>query len=112
VPWNTFDIGPRYSDAFLDNVWRQEQYQGKQYEDSNNHDVQSSYFMTNLTWSRALPSLSKVSWVSARTGYVKIQNALDQTYIVDLGGGIQSRHSVYGSRRPFRSIEFLMGADC
>ena len=89
MPWNTFDIGLRYSDAFLGDIWLQEQYQGKQYEDSDNHDVQSSYFVTNLTWSRALPSLSKVSWVAACTGYVKIQNAFDQTYIVDLGGGIR-----------------------
>jgi iron complex outermembrane recepter protein len=88
VPWNTFDIGLRYSDAFLGDIWLQEQYQGKQYEDSDNHDVQSSYLVTNLTWSRTLPSLSKVSWVAACTGYVKIQNAFDQNYIVDLGGGI------------------------
>lgn len=88
VPWNTFDIGLRYSDTLIGDVWIQEQYQGKQYEDSDNHDVQSSYFVTNLTWSRTLPKLSNASWLAACTGYLKIQNAFDQTYTVDLGGGI------------------------
>jgi outer membrane receptor protein involved in Fe transport len=88
VPWNTFDIGLRYSDTLVGDIWFQEQYQGKQYEDSDNHDVQSSYFVTNLTWSRSLPKMAKASWLAACQGYVKIQNAFDQTYVIDLGGGI------------------------
>ena len=32
VPWNTFDIGLRYSDSLIGDIWVQEQYQGKQYE--------------------------------------------------------------------------------
>ncbi len=88
VPWNTFDIGLRYNDTFIGDIWLQEQYQGKQYEDSDNHDVQSSYFVTNITWSRSLASLSKKPWFGPCQGYLKIQNAFDQTYTVDLGGGI------------------------
>ena len=88
VPWNTFDVGLHYSDALIGDIWLQEQYQGKQYEDSDNHDLQSSYFVTNLTLSRSLPRFSKASWLGKSTGYLKIQNLFNQTYIIDLGGGI------------------------
>jgi len=88
VPWNTLSIGLRYSDTLIGDIWLQEQYQGKQYEDSDNHDVQSSYLVTNLTLSRALPSFQNASWLAASTVYVKMQNLFDQTYIIDLGGGI------------------------
>ena len=88
VPWNTFVIGLRYSDTLVGDIWLQEQYQGKQYEDSDNHDLQSSYIVTNLTFSRSMPGSSYLPWLDGSTGYVKIQNAFDQTYIIDLGGGI------------------------
>jgi iron complex outermembrane recepter protein len=88
VPWNTFGIGLRYSDSLIGNIWVQEQYQGKQYEDSDNHDLQSSYFVTNVTWTRSLPQFSNASWLENSTGYFKIQNLFDQTYTIDLGGGI------------------------
>jgi outer membrane receptor protein involved in Fe transport len=88
VPWNTLNIGLRYSDTLIGDIWFQEQYQGKQYEDSDNHDVQSSYLVTNLTLSRSLPKFSNASWLGASTAYVKIQNLFNQTYIIDLGGGI------------------------
>jgi hypothetical protein len=88
VPWNTFDIGLRYSDSLIGEVWVQEQYQGKQYEDSDNHDLQTGYIVTNLTVTRALPKFSHASWLADTTGYVKIQNLFDSTYIIDLGGGI------------------------
>jgi iron complex outermembrane receptor protein len=88
VPWNTFAIGVLYSDMLIGDVRVQEQYQGKQYEDSDNHDVQSAYIVTNLIWSRSIPRLSNASWSGNGTVYFKIQNAFDQTYIVDLGGGI------------------------
>jgi outer membrane receptor protein involved in Fe transport len=87
VPWNTFDIGLRYSDTLVGDIWLQEQYEGKQYEDSDNHDVQSSYFVTNLTWSRTVPRFF-TAWKPDCRAYVKIQNAFNQTYVVDLGGGI------------------------
>jgi len=88
VPWNTLSIGLRYSDMLIGDVWLQEQYQGKQYEDSDNHDVQSSYLVTNLTLSRSLPKFSNAYWLGTSTVYVKMQNLFDQTYVVDLGGGI------------------------
>ena len=88
VPWNTFDVGLRYSDSFVGNIWLQEQYQGKQYEDSDNHDLQSSYFVTNLTLSRTLPKVLSAPWLGSITASLKLQNLFDQTYMIDLGGGI------------------------
>jgi outer membrane receptor protein involved in Fe transport len=88
VPWDTLSIGLRYSDSMLGEVWVQEQYQGKQWEDSDNHDLQPAYWVTNMTWSRALPHFSNASWVGASTAYVKVQNMFNNQYIIDLGGDI------------------------
>jgi len=88
VPWDTFDLGLRYGDSLIGDIWVQEQYQGKQWEDSDNHDLQPSYWLTNVTWSRSLPELSNATWLGTSTAYLRIQNALDRTYVIDLGGGI------------------------
>ncbi len=88
VPWDTLSIGLRYSDSLLGEVWVQEEYQGKQWEDSDNHDLQPSYWVTNLTWSRSLPHLSNASWLDASTAYLKVQNMFNNQYVIDLGGDI------------------------
>ena len=88
VPWDTLSVGLRYGDSLLGDFWVQEQYQGKQWEDSDNHDLQPSYWVTNLSWSRALPHFSNASWLDASSAYVKVQNMFNKQYIIDLGGNI------------------------
>ena len=88
VPWDTLSVGVRYSDSMLGEVWVQEEYQGKQWEDSDNHDLQPSYWVTNLTWSRSLPHFPNASWLDASTAYVKVQNMFNNQYVIDLGGEI------------------------
>jgi iron complex outermembrane recepter protein len=88
VPWDTLSINLRYSDSMLGEFWVQEEYQGKQWEDSDNHDLQPSYWVTNLSWSHAIPHPTNASWLDAATMYVKVQNVFNNQYIIDLGGDI------------------------
>ncbi len=88
VPWDTLSVGLRYSDSLFGDFWVQEQYQGKQYEDSDNMEVQPSYWITNLSWFHGLPHVSNASWVEASTAYLKVQNMFNKQYIIDLGGEI------------------------
>ncbi len=88
VPWDTLSIGLRYSDTLLGDFWVQEQYQGKQWEDSDNHDLQPSYWVTNLSWLHSLPHSASAPWLEASTAYVKVQNMFNNQYIIDLGGDI------------------------
>jgi len=88
VPWDTLSVGLRYSDSMLGDVWVQEQYQGKQWEDSDNHDLQRSYWVTNMTWSQSLPHFAGASRLDASTAYLKVQNMFNNQYVIDLGGNI------------------------
>jgi outer membrane receptor protein involved in Fe transport len=88
VPWDTISAGLRYTDSMLGEFWLQEQYVGKQWEDSDNHDLQPSYWLTNASWTRALPPLPNASWTQAGTAFLKIQNLMNRQYVIDLGGNI------------------------
>jgi len=88
VPWDTLSVGLRYSDSMLGEFWVQEQYQGKQWEDSDNHDLQPSYWVTNMSWTRAFPHVPNAPWLDASTMYLKVQNMFNNQYIIDLGGDI------------------------
>jgi outer membrane receptor protein involved in Fe transport len=88
VPWDTLSVGLRYSDSMLGEFWFQEQYQGKQWEDSDNHDLQPSYWVTNMSWSRAIPHFGTVPTLDASTVYLKVQNVFNNQYIIDLGGDV------------------------
>jgi len=88
VPWDTLSVGIRYGDSMLGNFWVQEQFQGKQWEDSDNMDLQPQYWLTNVSWSRTLPRFSKAPWMEASTAFVKIQNLMNRQYVIDLGGDI------------------------
>jgi iron complex outermembrane receptor protein len=88
VPWDTFSLGLRYHDSMIGELWVQEQFQGKQWEDSDNHDLQPAYFITNLSLSRSFPHFAGAPWLDASTAYARIQNLFDREYIVDRGGGI------------------------
>ncbi len=57
-------------------------------EDSDNHDLQPSYWVTNLSWSRAFPHVPNASWLDASTMYVKVQNVFNHQYTIDPGGNI------------------------
>ncbi len=87
VPWQTINIGLRYSYPLIGDLAVQQQYWGKQYEDSDNHDEQGPYWVTNLTFSKTLKQLS-TKWLNDATVFAKVQNVFDHSYIVDLGGGI------------------------
>jgi iron complex outermembrane receptor protein len=88
VPWQTINIGLRYSHPIFGDLTVQQQYWGKQYEDSDNHDIQGNYWITNLTLSKTFQELSQARWLNGITVYAKIQNLMNRSYIIDLGGGI------------------------
>jgi len=87
VPWQTINFGLNYSNPFIGDLTVQEQYWGKQYEDSDNHDIQGSYWVTNATLSKTFTQLS-TKWLNGTMAYMKIQNMMNRTYVIDLGGGI------------------------
>ncbi len=88
VPWNTGTGQLSYQDDLVGHFNVQVAFQGMQYEDSDNHDRQPSYWLVNLSWSHQLPSLRSIPRMDQASIFVRVQNALDHIYIVDLGGGI------------------------
>jgi hypothetical protein len=89
VPWQTINIGVRYSHPIFGELTVQQQYWGKQYEDSDNHDIQGNYWITNLTLSKTFAEVYRgAQWLNGITAYVKIQNMMNRNYVIDLGGGI------------------------
>ena len=78
----------RYSNPIFGDLTVQQQYWGKQYEDSDNHDIQGNYWVTNLTLSKTFQELSQARWLNGTTVFAKVQNMMNRTYIIDLGGGI------------------------
>jgi iron complex outermembrane recepter protein len=88
VPWQTINIGLRYSHPIFGDLTVQQQYWGKKYEDSDNHDIQGNYWITNLTLSKTFQEISQARWLNGTTVFAKIQNLMNRTYIIDLGGGI------------------------
>ena len=88
VPWQTINLGLRYHNPIFGDLTVQQQYWGKQYEDSDNRDGQGNYWITNLTLSKTFEDLSRVRWLNHATVFAKVQNMMNRTYIIDLGGGI------------------------
>ncbi len=88
VPWNTGTGQMSYQDDLLGHLNVQVAFQGMQYEDSDNQDQQASYWLVNLSWAHQLPSLPSIPRLNQASIFLRIQNALDHTYIVDLGGGV------------------------
>jgi outer membrane receptor protein involved in Fe transport len=88
VPWNTGSGIATYRDDLLGEVALQVMYQGMQWEDADNHDRQPAYWLVNLTFARHLPEIAAANWLKNWTAYVKIQNLLDHSYVIDKGGGI------------------------
>jgi iron complex outermembrane receptor protein len=88
VPWQTINLGLRYQNPIFGELTVQQQYWGKQYEDSDNHDIQGNYWVTNLTLSKTFDEFTQARWLNGATVFAKIQNMMNRTYIIDLGGGI------------------------
>lgn len=88
VPWQTINLGLRYQLPIFGDLTVQQQYWGKQYEDSDNHDIQGNYWVTNLTLSKTFDEITQARWLNGATVFAKIQNMINRTYIIDLGGGI------------------------
>jgi len=63
-------------------------FEGKKYEDADNHDTLGGYYVIDLTVSYPLPSSWLLPHVRAGGVFLSMQNLLDRTYIVDRGGGI------------------------
>jgi iron complex outermembrane receptor protein len=88
VPWQTLDVDLRYSDSMLGEALLQVVYQGKQWEDADNHDLQPGYWLANLTIAKKVSRVKFAEWLNGSTLYLKLQNVFDRSYIVDIGGGI------------------------
>jgi iron complex outermembrane receptor protein len=88
VPWSTGTGQLTYMDDLLGVMSVQLAYQGMQWEDSDNHDRQPAYWLLNLTWSHPVPRFAQLQRFEGAEVYLKIQNALDHSYVVDTGGGI------------------------
>jgi hypothetical protein len=88
VPWNTGTGTINYQDDLLGHANVTIAFQGMQWEDSDNHDRQPAYWLVNVSWSHALPSLRQLPQLKEARIFARIQNALDHSYVIDLGGGI------------------------
>ena len=87
VPWQTISLGLQYANPIIGTLTVQEQYWGKQFEDSDSHDEQGAYWVTNLTLSKTFTQ-APTKWLNGTTVFGKVQNVFNRNYIVDLGGGI------------------------
>lgn len=87
VPWHSGRVGIRYTNSSLIDVLAQARFFGKQFEDSENMDKLSGYYVIDLALSRALPPVSSIAMRGGQV-FLAVQNLLNQRYIVDRGGGI------------------------
>jgi outer membrane receptor protein involved in Fe transport len=88
VPWYGGTVGVRYVHPTLFALLVQGRFEGKKFEDSDNHDTLGGYYVIDLMLSRPLP-LS--GFLPGRPGgqiFLAIQNLFDRTYAVDRGGEI------------------------
>ena len=88
VPWNTGTGQLAYTDDLLGEANVQITYQGMQWEDSDNHDRQPAYWLANFTWAHPWPRFAQFRQLENAQIYLKIQNVLNNSYVIDLGGGI------------------------
>jgi iron complex outermembrane receptor protein len=88
VPWDSGTGQATYRDDLIGTINTQLTYQGMQWEDSDNHDRQPAYWVLNVSWSHRLPGVGSFRQLENASAYVKVQNALNDSYVIDLGGGI------------------------
>lgn len=88
VPWYEGTVGIRYHHPSQLTALVRGRFEGKQYEDADNHDTLGGYYVIDLTFSYPLPSRWLLPRVRAGEIFLSMQNLLDRTYVVDRGGGI------------------------
>jgi len=88
VPWYEGTVGIRYRHPSQLTALVRGRFEGKKYEDADNHDTLGGYYVIDLTFSYPLPSRWLLSHVRAGRIFLSMQNLLDRTYVVDRGGGI------------------------
>jgi outer membrane receptor protein involved in Fe transport len=81
VPPHTFTLGVRYTNPALFTFQLEGRFVDDQFEDAENDEPMSSYFILNGSLSRRLPFWNGQVFIAA-------QNLFDREYIVDRGGGI------------------------
>ncbi len=89
VPWYAGTVGVRYSHPALFTLLVQGRYEGKKFEDADNHDTLGGYYVVDLTLSRPIPPLGFLPAVRGGQIFLAIQNLFDRDYLVDRGGGIR-----------------------
>src|SRR4030095_15857748 len=88
VPWYGGTVGLRYDDPSALTVLVRGRFEGKKFEDADNHDTLGGYYVIDLTASYPLPSGWLLPQIRSGRMFFGIQNLLDRDYIVDRGGGI------------------------
>jgi iron complex outermembrane receptor protein len=88
VPWDTGDGSLTYRDDLVGELTVELAYQGMQWEDSDNHDLQRGYWIANLVLYRSLPKPGFIHIAGDASAYLKIQNLLNNAYVIDRGGGV------------------------
>ncbi len=88
VPWYGGTVGVRYYHPSRLTVLVRGRFEGKKYEDADNHDTLGGYYVIDMTVSCPLPSNWLPSYIRTGGLSLSIQNLLDRTYAVDRGGDI------------------------
>jgi len=88
VPWYGGTVGIRYYHPSLLTVLVRGRFEGKKYEDADNHDTLGGYYVIDLTLSCPLPPSWFFPHVRGGRIFLSVQNLLDRTYAVDRGGNI------------------------
>jgi outer membrane receptor protein involved in Fe transport len=87
VPWFSGTIGVRYQGPSGLGLLVQGRFEGKKFEDADNHETLGGYYVIDSVLSWPLPSHWMPSALHGRI-FLAIQNILDRDYIVDRGGDI------------------------
>jgi iron complex outermembrane receptor protein len=88
VPWHSATVGVRYTNPALFNLLVQWRYEGKKFEDADNHDKLAGYYVVDLTLSKPIPPLAFLPTFKGGQVFLAIQNLFDRSYDTDKGGGI------------------------
>jgi iron complex outermembrane recepter protein len=88
VPWYGGTVGIRYYHPSLLTVLVRGRFEGKKYEDADNHDTLGGYYIIDLTLSCPLPTSWFFPHLRGGRIFLSVQNLLDRTYAVDRGGNI------------------------
>jgi catecholate siderophore receptor len=88
VPWYGGTVSIRYDHPSALTVLVRGRFEGKKFEDADNHATLGGYYVMDLTASYPLPSGWLLPQIRSGRMFFGVQNLLDRDYIVDRGGGI------------------------